>query len=143
MLKSTYFLSITVNAKCIWHQVDHCLFTCIPVSSLGELYTLQFCQRVNETHLRGFECLKKVFSHQIRWLWFQHDVNRSFRQSNQTGYKNFKRSLRIDFFFFVPHAAPILFHKKEQQSDRLCFSEPLTKRAKRANGRKKMAQSRR
>lgn len=83
---------------------------------------------------------KKVFSHQIRWLWFQHDVNRSFRQSNQTGYKNFKRSLRIDFFFFVPHAAPILFHKKEQQSDRLCFSEPLTKRA---NGRKKMAQSRR
>lgn len=140
MLKSTYFLSITVNAKCIWHQVDHCLFICIPVSSLGELYTLQFCQRVNETHLRGFECLKKVFSHQIRWLWFQHDVNRSFRQSNQTGYKNFKRSLRIDFFFFVPHAAPILFHKKEQQSDRLCFSEPLTKRA---NGRKKMAQSRR
>lgn len=128
MLKSTYFLSITVNAKCIWHQVDHCLFICIPVSSLGELYTLQFCQRVNETHLRGFECLKKVFSHQIRWLWFQHDVNRSFRQSNQTGYKNFKRSLRIDFFFFVPHAAPILFHKKEQQSDHLCFSEPLTKR---------------
>lgn len=143
MLKSTYFLSITVNAKCIWHQVDHCLFICIPMSSLGELYTLQFCQRVNETHLRGFECLKKVFSHQIRWLWFQHDVNRSFRQSNQTGYKNFKRSLRIDFFFFVPHAALILFHKKEQQSDRLCFSEPLTKRAKRANGRKKMAQSRR
>lgn len=140
MLKSTYFLSITVNAKCIWHQVDHCLFIWIPMSSLGELYTLQFCQRVNETHLRGFECLKKVFSHQIRWLWFQHDVNRSFRQSNQTGYKNFKRSLRIDFFFFVPHAAPILFHKKEQQSDRLCFSEPLTKRA---NGRKKMAQSRR
>lgn len=140
MLKSTYFLSITVNAKCIWHQVDHCLFICIPMSSLGELYTLQFCQRVNETHLEGFECLKKVFSHQIRWLWFQHDVNRSFRQSNQTGYKNFKRSLRIDFFFFVPHAAPILFHKKEQQSDRLCFSEPLTKRA---NGRKKMAQSRR
>lgn len=31
-------------------------------------------------------------------------------------------------FFFAPHAAPILFHKKEQQSDHLCFFEPLTKR---------------
>lgn len=128
MLKSTYFLSITVNAKCIWHQVDHCLFICIPVSSLGELYTLQFCQRVNETHLRGFECLKKVFSHQIRWLWFQHDVNRSFRQSNQTGYKNFKRSLRIDFFSSHHMRLQSSSIKKEQQSDHLCFSEPLTKR---------------
>lgn len=56
---------------------------------------LPACQRDT---LERFWVSEKVFSHQIRWLWFQHDVNRSFRQSNQTGYKNFKRSLRIDFF---------------------------------------------
>lgn len=56
------------------------------------------------------------------------------------GIKTLNALYELIFFFFVPHAAPILFHKKEQQSDRLCFSEPLTKRA---NGRKKMAQSRR
>lgn len=118
------------NSECKMHltpsrSLSIYLYSNVFIGWALHIAILPACQRDT---LERFWVSEKVFSHQIRWLWFQHDVNRSFRQSNQTGYKNFQRSLRIDFFFFAPHAAPILFHKKEQQSDHLCFSEPLTKR---------------
>lgn len=88
-------------------SISFYLYSNFFIGSALHIAILPACQR---NTLRRFWVSEKVFYWQIRWLWFQHDINRSFSPSNHS--ENFKRSLRIDFFF-APHAAPILFHQKK------------------------------